>query len=341
MSASVSIPVIDLGKLKPVENIVEDPEWISVADELRAGLGSVGFLYLKNHGIPEDTVSNVFKQSSNFFGLPPTTKLKYTKNTQNENKLFDLDKHFGYQPPGMEKLHPDVSYELKEIYDWLYEVGIYPEEEVPEFVPSIYALQLACKKVLKTFLRLLALGLKLDDVDFFIKTCGYLENPDKHRGLNILRLVHYPPVPENDELPRGAVRCAEHSDFGFLTFVFQDDIGGLEVKTVHGDWIDATPIPSTILVNTGDLTEFWTCGILPATLHRIVIPDDVDDARRRQGRYSIVFFMGPDTDAIVTPTEMKKRENEEERINKSGKEYSMEPVTAFDHMMKRVADIYR
>ncbi|ODM94936.1 hypothetical protein Ocin01_11742 [Orchesella cincta] len=341
MNVTGAIPIIDLANLKEVENIAEDPEWNSAGDQIRAGLGSVGFLYLTNHGIPENVVSQVFKQSSNFFGLPPGVKLKYKKNTQNENKLFDLDRHFGYQPPGMEKLHPDVSYEHKEIFDWLYGVGVYPDEDLPEFVPSIFELQLACKKLLKTFLRLLAIGLKLDDVDFFLKTCRNLQEPDKHRALNIFRLVHYPPVPEDQELPSGAVRCGEHSDFGFLTFLFQDDVGGLEVKNVNGEWVDATPIPGSVLVNTGDLTEFWTCGILPATPHRIIIPDDVDDARRRKARYSIVFFMGPDTDAVITPTEMSKRPHELERISKCDKEYSTDPVTAYDHMMKRVADIYR
>ncbi|CAL8082812.1 unnamed protein product [Orchesella dallaii] len=261
-----SIPIVDLSQLKDVENVAEDPEWKSIANNVRQGLGSVGFLYLINHGIPEETVSKVFAQSHEFFSLPTSIKQKYLKNTSSESEIFNLENYFGYQPPGGEKLHPDANFELKETFDWLYGVGVYPSEELPDFESSIEQFDAQCKNLLKKLLRLLAIGLNLDDVDYFVKTCRHFEDPENYNGIYNVRLILYPPIAEGKSLPAGAVRCGEHSDYGFLTLLFQDDVGGLEVKNVDGEWVHAKPIPGSILVNTGDLTEFWTCGIFPATV---------------------------------------------------------------------------
>ena len=68
------------------------------------------------------------------------------------------------------------------------------------------------------------------------------------------------------------VRCGEHSDYGTITFLYQDDMAGLEVRAVDNSWIQATPRSGTILINVGDLLEIYSNGLFPATLHRVVIP---------------------------------------------------------------------
>ncbi|CAL8108102.1 unnamed protein product [Orchesella dallaii] len=104
LKSQTDIPIIDPGKLKEFENPTST-EWKHVADEIRGALGSVGFLYLINHGVPQDTlyflgISQVFKSSHDFFNLPSNIKLKYRKITQNDGKIFNLDSNFGYLPPG-------------------------------------------------------------------------------------------------------------------------------------------------------------------------------------------------------------------------------------------------
>ncbi|ODN05187.1 hypothetical protein Ocin01_01483 [Orchesella cincta] len=335
-----NIPIVDLARLKDVENIAEDPDWKSIAENIRAGLGSVGFLYLINHGIPEETVSKVFRQSQQFFSLPSSIKAKYAKNTSSESEVFKLENYFGYQPPGGEQLHPDAKFELKETFDWLNGVGLYPSEELPSFEPSIEEFDAECKKLLKRLLRTLAIGLNLDDVDFFLKTCRHFEDPENNKGIYNIRLIRYPAIAEEEPLPTGAVRCGEHSDYGFLTLLFQDDVGGLEVKNLKGEWVHAKPIPGSILVNTGDLTEFWTCGIFPATPHRIIIPEDVNDSKRRKERYSVAFFNGPDKDTVIHPVDMEKKPQELLRTSKYTNPNLKDPVTAYDHMMRRIANQY-
>ena len=81
----------------------------------------------------------------------------------------------------------------------------------------------------------------------------------------ILRTLNYPPLNDNDIRP-GVIRCGEHSDYGTITLLLQDDMGGLEVLS-GSDWIPAIPIPGTILVNLGDLMQFWTSDHYPATVY--------------------------------------------------------------------------
>ena len=87
-------------------------------------------------------------------------------------------------------------------------------------------------------------------------------------------------------------RCGEHSDYGTLTLLYQDELGGLEVKGVEGGWIQADPLPGCLLVNVGDLLEAVSGGRYPATRHRVRVPEQ--ELRRRTSRQSIVFFVHPD-----------------------------------------------
>ncbi len=77
--------------------------------------------------------------------------------------------------------------------------------------------------------------------------------------------MHYPPVEDSDLLKPGLVRLHSHCDFLTITLLLQDDVGGLEVKS-GDEWIQATPIPGTILVNLGEMMQFWTADRYVATV---------------------------------------------------------------------------
>ncbi len=109
-----------------------------------------------------------------------------------------------------------------------------------------------------------------------------------------LRLLHYPPLQTSPK--PGQVRAGEHSDYGSLTLLFQDGVGGLEVQTTSGEWIAAPWIPGTVVVNTGDLMQRWTNHIFCSTKHRVMIPND---ERVKQSRYSVAFFCHPNDDTEI------------------------------------------
>lgn len=72
--------------------------------------------------------------------------------------------------------------------------------------------------------------------------------------------------PNDDGIPPNAIRCGEHSDWGTVTALFQDMVGGLEVKRLDGTWMEAVPIEGTVLVNAAQLLELWSAGIIKATV---------------------------------------------------------------------------
>jgi isopenicillin N synthase-like dioxygenase len=105
----------------------------------------------------------------------------------------------------------------------------------------------------------------------------------------LFRMFHSPPPPE--DLP-ASWAVGEHTDYGLLTLLAQDDVGGLEVR-VGEDWIPVDPVPDTFVCNLGDMVELATGGRYRSTPHRVVLP--------RTDRYSFPLFLDPAWDAVVEP----------------------------------------
>ena len=110
----------------------------------------------------------------------------------------------------------------------------------------------------------------------------------------LFRIFHYPPPPEGFA---GSWGVAEHTDYGLLTLLVQDDTGGLEVRVTgadgHGEWIDVPPAPDAVVCNLGDMLERVTGGRYRSTPHRVRLPSS--------DRYSFPLFLDPAWDAEVTP----------------------------------------
>ena len=104
-----------------------------------------------------------------------------------------------------------------------------------------------------------------------------------------LRLLHYPASPSAAAAPTGA---GAHTDYGNLTLLATDDVGGLEVRTRAGQWIEAPVVPGAFVVNIGDCLMRWANDVYVSTPHRVV-------NRSVRERYSIAFFFDPNPDAIV------------------------------------------
>lgn len=84
----------------------------------------------------------------------------------------------------------------------------------------------------------------------------------------------------------GQVRAGEHSDYGSITLLFQDQRGGLQVKSPNGQFVDATPIEDTCVVNAGDLLARWSNDTIKSTIHRVVEPPQ-GEGDTHPPRYSI------------------------------------------------------
>ena len=108
-----------------------------------------------------------------------------------------------------------------------------------------------------------------------------------------LRLIHYPPSPKT--APEDLFGIHPHTDCGFLTIPAQDDVGGLQVRTVAGDWIDVPYRPECFVLNIGDILARWTSGRFNSTPHRVINKSD------QRSRYSIGMFFDPNLETVVEP----------------------------------------
>jgi isopenicillin N synthase-like dioxygenase len=193
-----------------------------------------------------------------------------------------------------------------------------------EFTRIMRAFFDMCKDLHIKVMQAIALGMGLDEHFFDSFTDG---------GDNTLRLLHYPPVSKRvfKDNP-GQVRAGEHSDYGSITLLFQDNVGGLEVKSPKGTFVRATPIENTIVVNAGDLLSRWSNDEIKSTNHRVVQPPAKpgDESDSYPARYSIAYFCNPNFDRFI--------EALPHTWEKTGKKY--EGINSGDYLVQRLAATY-
>ncbi|KAH3842120.1 hypothetical protein DPMN_115608 [Dreissena polymorpha] len=138
-----------------------------------------------------------------------------------------------------------------------------------------------------------------------------------------LRSLYYPPLTPESPIKPGQIRLGEHSDYGTITLLFQDEIGGLEVEIPGHGFVPVTPIPETVVVNIGDLMQRWTSDALVATKHRVLIPEV--ELKKQLHRQSVAFFVHPYDEFLI------------KCIDGSDK---YEPVTSGDYLKQRFGVTY-
>ncbi|OQV26185.1 hypothetical protein BV898_00305 [Hypsibius exemplaris] len=275
------IPVVDFGLLDQPGGMEK------LGAELAHVMKTAGFLYVKNHGIPQEIIDGVFKSSRDVFALPYEIKSKRPRSSKFEPSC-------GYVPMGLEKLDVPKREELREAYNYI----PYNEERLPSEVP---AFGIACKALFdeswefsKKLLHCLALGLGLPNIKVFAEDSHeYIGRPG---NFTTLRIHNYPAHALNEADAENLTRCGAHTDYGTLTVLYQDDVGGLEVETTKGVFIPVVPIPGTVVINIGDIMQRWTSDLLRSTVHAVTFGAK---ERNEKARQSIAFFLHPDDEYMV------------------------------------------
>ncbi len=266
------IPIVDFNDF--LHGTIDDRERVS--KELIEVVKKFGFVYLRNYGIQKDLVSKLFIMMKEFFDQSIEKKLAVKKS----HETF-----CGYDALLEEKLTNQRPADLKESY-MIKQKGTPWPNEWQEFKEFMQMFHTRCYSLAIEILRSFAIGLDLDE--------GLFDTKFNNGDCALLRILHYPPLPEYIEEKQ--IRAGEHTDYGALTILFQDSVGGLEVQTTNGKWIPAPYYEDTVLINVGDVMEMWTNGLLKSTLHRVVNPPD---ERKLKPRYSTAFFCDPDLDAEI------------------------------------------
>jgi isopenicillin N synthase-like dioxygenase len=260
-----NIPIVDLAGLDGT-----GATRMAVAGQVAAALTHHGFMYVS--GLPLwPLVEPTFRAAREFFERDANVKLR--------SRYTDISDNFGYQAVEVESLDPASPPDLKETFTMRNAAALaagdarWPDDAFRDTAQRFYGAALQSAHVL---LGIMATALELPP-DFFAGL---------HRGENVtLRYLHYPTNLSHRERQLGA---GEHTDYGSITLLFQDDVGGLEVRGRDGKWIPAPPIAGCAVINTGDLMQRWTNERFCSTPHRV---RPVTGAR---DRYSIAMFVDPD-----------------------------------------------
>ncbi|XP_078694048.1 uncharacterized protein LOC144923418 isoform X1 [Branchiostoma floridae x Branchiostoma belcheri] len=283
------IPIIDFSPYSLLKGAVDEDQLQPLASRLVQAFSTVGFVYLRNHGIPAALVSQAFDSSSRFFELPEEVKTKYTlplEKAMSHGWLhLERERVTTKRPPG-----------IKECYDVRPQVAtekMWPREEVPEFEQASLQLYDKCRQLSLRIIELMARGLNIQNVSHFLSLHDKIGTAANG---TMMRILHYPPLPER--VKPGQIRCAEHTDYGEITILFQDSVGGLEVQSCEGKYVPAPPIPNTVVVNIGDLMQRWTADKLASTMHRVLLPETEEG--QKSHRRSIAFFVHPNKDTLIS-----------------------------------------
>ena len=248
-----------------------------------------GFAIIKDHNINSDEIDRMYGVWTDFFA-------------SNEGPKFAVQPgesagYFGYKS---ENAKGSASKDLKEFFH-AYENKDLPkgtEAETREFQSKLVNLG-------ATLLAWLS-----QETPSNVKFSEPLENMIDGSNMNLLRIIHYPPLP--DDVEQGEVRAAAHEDINLITLLVTGTEPGLQAKDINGGWHDVPCKPGYITVNSGDMLSMASKGYYPSTPHRVVNPPK----QKNCSRYSMPLFIHPRPDVFLD--EMTAGEFLDERLKEIG-----------------------
>ena len=272
----MAIPSVDLGKFLSGDT----NEKYEFVQELGKAYESVGFVAVKNHGVPDYLISDLYRCVQEFFSLPLEQKRNY--------EIPGLAGQRGYTSFGKEHAKGSDAPDLKEFFQYgqiprdNYIEEEYPPnvlvKQVPGFDKTFSDAYRAFEKSGTSLLQAIALYLNLDEHYFD----EYVFN-----GNSILRAIHYPPITHE---PKSSIRAEQHEDINLITLLVGASADGLQILTRQQEWVGVTSLPEQIVVNVGDMLQRLTNNKLRSTTHRVVNPSR---ELWHTSRFSIPFFLHP------------------------------------------------
>jgi isopenicillin N synthase-like dioxygenase len=281
----MELPVVDVGPL-----VTGAGDRAGVAAGIAQACRDSGFFYVVGHEVDERLQRRLEDASRRFFAQNLRTKMEIAM--ERGGRAWR-----GYFPVGAELTSgkkdvkegiyfgAELSPDHPRVKDGtpLHGANLFPPS-VPELRDAVLEYMDAMTRLGHALMEGIALSLGLE--------ASYFADRYTREPLTLFRIFNYPGDPAaSDAEPRWGV--GEHTDYGLLTILKQDDTGGLEVKS-GGGWIPAPPIPGAFLCNIGDMLDRMTAGQYKSTPHR------VQNVTRRD-RLSFPFFFDPNFDARIEP----------------------------------------
>ena len=309
-----TIPTVDLKKF--TEGTEQERQ--EFVEQLGNAFHEIGFVAVKNHGVPQELIDEFYSESKSFFGLEREQKREY--------EIAGMAGQRGYTSFGKEHAkHSEVA-DLKEFFQIGQEVpdghpdaANYPKNvhvaERPKFTAKGMELYQAFEKSGRNLLRAIAIHLDLPE--------NYFDGKIEY-GNSILRSIHYPPITRE---PESAIRAEQHEDINLITLLVGASAGGLELLTKDDEWKAVTPEADEIVINVGDMLQRLTNNYLKSTTHRVVNPPR---SEWHKPRLSIPFFLHPKSDMDLSALE---------KTVTAERPLAYEPITAGEYLDERLREI--
>ncbi|MTI33214.1 isopenicillin N synthase family dioxygenase [Xanthovirga aplysinae] len=259
----------------------------SFIQKLGDSFAEMGFVIVKNHGVSKELREDLFRVSKSFFELEEAFKRNYEKKELNGQRGYiskNRETAKGFQTPDLKEFfHVGQIVEDNDPIKEEYPDNIWPSEvkDMQEVTTQVYK---TFENTGKHLLRAIALYLDLDEKYFDDKI---------HNGNSILRLLHYYPLSNVENIPDDAVRAAAHEDINLITLLMGGSAEGLQAKSKDGQWVSVSPNENEIVINIGDMLQRLTNNRLRSTTHRVVNPGK---EKLGTSRYSTPFFLHPRSD---------------------------------------------
>jgi isopenicillin N synthase-like dioxygenase len=304
-------------RIEPVSFERFERDFGGFSADLGGSFALYGFAVISDHPLEQARIEKAIAAAKAFFALPDEVKRKYVSGVGGQR---------GYTPFGIETAKDAKHFDLKEFWHMGRDLpedhpfrafmpdNVWPDE-VPEFHREIAWLFNALDGMGRKVLEAIAVYLGLDR-QFFDDTVDH--------GNSILRLLHYPPVPQDGP----NIRAGAHEDINVITLLLGAEEAGLEVLEKDGGWLAINPPPGALVCNIGDMLQRLTNHVLPSTTHRVVNPAP---ERRGFSRYSTPFFLhfNPDYEIRTLPGCITAEHPDRGRA----------PITADEFLKQRLREI--
>ncbi|XP_065871238.1 feruloyl CoA ortho-hydroxylase F6H1-3-like [Euphorbia lathyris] len=265
-----SIPVIDMS------NWENDPK---IAQSVCEAAEKFGFFQVVNHGVPLEVLDGVQEATHRFFGLPAGVKRNYSKDLSSSNNV-----RFGTSfSPDCEK-----ALEWKDYLSLFYvsqdeASALWPPQCKDECLEYMKRSEVLCRKLMSALME----NLNVKEID---------ETKESQlMGSQRINLNYYPKCPN----PNLTIGVGRHSDVSSLTFLLQDQIGGLYVRVNEGKgeedgWVHVPPIEGSLVINVGDALQILSNGRYRSVEHCVI-------ASGSKNRISIPIFVNPKPSEVIGP----------------------------------------
>lgn len=319
---SWGIPIIDINPL-----LSSGRDCIIVAEQIHQACCDTGFFYIVGHGVDEGLQQRLEQLSRQFFAQDLATKMQirmargglawrgyFPVGGELTSGKPDLKEgiYFGAE---LDATHPGVQQSVP-----MHGANLFPN--IPQFREVVLEYLAAMTQLGHTLMAGIALSLGLE--------ASYFRDRFTDDPLILFRIFNYPPETDTQAQSWGV---GEHTDYGLLTILKQDDLGGLQVKSKSG-WIDAPPIPNSFVCNIGDMLDRLTRGLYRSTPHRVKNVSGRD-------RLSFPFFFDPNFNAELQPIELDGvivDDNQDDRWDKASVHEFR--GTYGDYVLSKVAKVF-